>query len=100
MIYGIRLLGLLRAHSIETHLILSDAAKKNVLIETGFTVEEVENMAGLGAVILPPVPAFYCAPASLDDIVDHTVGKILDVLDIDHDLFRRWDGAGPLREDL
>jgi 3-polyprenyl-4-hydroxybenzoate decarboxylase len=47
-----------------------------------------------GAIILPPVPAFYHHPKTIDDIVDHTVGKILDLFDIEHDLFQRWVGAG------
>jgi flavin prenyltransferase len=46
-----------------------------------------------GAVILPPVPGFYLRPQTVADIVDHTVGKVLDVLGIhDHELFRRWSG--------
>jgi 4-hydroxy-3-polyprenylbenzoate decarboxylase len=47
-----------------------------------------------GAVILPPVPGFYQRPQTVDEVVDYTVGKVLDVLGIhDHGLFRRW--AGP-----
>jgi flavin prenyltransferase len=46
-----------------------------------------------GAIILPPVPGFYQRPQTVDDIVDHTIGKVLDVLGIhDHELFRRWEG--------
>ena len=46
-----------------------------------------------GAVILPPVPGCYTRPQTIADIVDHTVGKVLDVLGIhDHELFRRWSG--------
>lgn len=43
-----------------------------------------------GAVILPPMPAFYHHPKTVDDIVDQTVGKVLDQFDIGHDLFKRW----------
>jgi 4-hydroxy-3-polyprenylbenzoate decarboxylase len=46
-----------------------------------------------GAVILPPMPAFYHRPRTVDDIVHHTVGKALDLLGIDHKLYRRWEGA-------
>jgi 4-hydroxy-3-polyprenylbenzoate decarboxylase len=46
-----------------------------------------------GAVILPPVPSFYHQPKTIEDIVAHTVGKILDQFQLDHDLFRRWDGG-------
>lgn len=45
-----------------------------------------------GAVILPPVPGFYQRPRSLMDLVDHSVGKALDQLGIEHTLFRRWTG--------
>ena len=46
-----------------------------------------------GAIILPPVPGFYQRPQTIADIVDHTIGKVLDVLGIhDHELFRRWSG--------
>ena len=46
--------------------------------------------ADSGASILPPVPAFYHKPRSIDDLVDHTVGKVFDLLGIAHDLYRRW----------
>ena len=45
-----------------------------------------------GAVILPPVPGFYQKPKTLMDLVDHSVGKALDQLGIEHHLFRRWTG--------
>ncbi|QLH41163.1 MAG: UbiX family flavin prenyltransferase [Defluviicoccus sp.] len=48
--------------------------------------------AEAGAVILPPMPAFYLRPASLDDIIQQTVGRILDLLQIEHDLCARWEG--------
>lgn len=49
----------------------------------------------LGAIIMPPVPAFYHRPESVQDIVDQTVNRILDQFDIDlpKDLFTRWQGA-------
>lgn len=43
-----------------------------------------------GAVILPPVPAFYHRPSTLDDIINHTVGRVLDHFNIDHNLVKRW----------
>jgi 4-hydroxy-3-polyprenylbenzoate decarboxylase len=43
-----------------------------------------------GAVIMPPVPAFYSKPTSLQEIVDHTVGRLLDWFDIEHSLVQRW----------
>jgi 4-hydroxy-3-polyprenylbenzoate decarboxylase len=46
----------------------------------------------MGAVILPPVPAFYHLPSSLDEVIDHTVTKVLDQFGIDAGLVRRWEG--------
>ncbi len=48
------------------------------------------TVSELGAIIAPPMPAFYAAPASVADIVDHTVGRALDLFDIESDLVRRW----------
>lgn len=55
-------------------------------------LRNMERLAEMGAVILPPVPAFYHQPKTIDDIVDHIVGKTLDVLGIEHNLFQRWSG--------
>lgn len=51
--------------------------------------------AELGAVIMPPVPAFYHCPQTLDDVINQTVNRVLDQFDIDlpEDLFTRWHGA-------
>ena len=172
VIYGIRLLEALKNKEVETHLILSDAGKKNILIETDYTIEDVEGLAsqvhdignlassissgsfrtegmviipctvktlsgvahsyndnlivraadvvlkerrklilvvretplhkghlelmsrvaGLGGIILPPIPAFYHSPRTIDDLLNHTAGKILDLLGIDNSLFTRWKG--------
>jgi len=48
-----------------------------------------------GAVILPPVPGFYIRPSSIEELVDHSVGKALDLLGVDHTLFRRWSRPDP-----
>ena len=52
------------------------------------------QLAEMGAVVMPPVPAFYHRPASLEEVIDQTVNRVLDLLDIelDRDLFRRWQG--------
>ncbi len=172
-IYGIRTLEVLAELGVETHLILSSAAKRIIRLETDWDPEEVarlavhahpedrlsaavasgsfptggmvvvpcsiktlsgiahsynENLlqraadvtlkerrrlilvvretplhrghldlmmraAETGAVILPPIPAFYHRPQTIMDLVDHTVGRILDLLDIPHSLFQRWQGA-------
>ncbi|MEL7623695.1 MAG: UbiX family flavin prenyltransferase [Clostridiales bacterium] len=169
-IYGIRLLEALREAGKESHLILSDWAKKTIEMETDYTVEEVialasyhhslndlgaslssgsfqhqgmviapcsmktlagiaqglelnliiraasvtlkeqrklillpretpltsihlENMltlTRLGVVMMPPVPALYNRPASLDQVVNHTVARVLDHLNIPNELTQRW----------
>ena len=47
-----------------------------------------------GAIIMPPVPAFYARPQTLDDMVNHSVGRCLDLFDIETDLVSRWNGMG------
>lgn len=49
--------------------------------------------AELGALIVPPMPAFYNRPQTLQDIVDHSVGRVLDLFDIDAGVVRRWQGV-------
>ena len=48
------------------------------------------RLAEIGAVILPPIPAMYAFPKTVDDIIAHTVGKALDQFGIEHELFTRW----------
>nr|WP_146691154.1 UbiX family flavin prenyltransferase [Bradyrhizobium canariense] len=48
------------------------------------------QLAEMGAIIAPPVPAFYARPADLAEMVDHTVGRVLDLFDIDAGTVRRW----------
>ena len=47
-----------------------------------------------GAIIMPPVPAFYARPKTLDDMVNHSVGRCLDLFGIETDLVARWGGMG------
>ncbi len=47
-----------------------------------------------GAIVMPPVPAFYARPSSLDEMVNHTVGRCLDLFDLDNNMVKRWDGMG------
>ncbi|HET9291367.1 MAG TPA: UbiX family flavin prenyltransferase [Actinomycetes bacterium] len=61
--------------------------------ETPLSVIHLENMlrvAQAGALVMPPLPAFYARPRSLDEMVDHTVGRVLDHVGVEHDLVRRW----------
>lgn len=64
--------------------------------ETPLSLPAIENMrlAKLaGALILPPVVAYYPRPATVDDVTDFFVGKVLDLLNLEHDLYRRWGGG-------
>lgn len=56
-------------------------------------LRNMERLTEMGAMVMPPVPAFYHKPKTLDDIIDYTVGKILDVFGIKHELFKRWPGC-------
>lgn len=61
--------------------------------ETPLSVIHLENMlrvAKAGAIVMPPVPAFYAKPTNLDEMVAHTVGRMLDHFDVGHELVRRW----------
>jgi 4-hydroxy-3-polyprenylbenzoate decarboxylase len=52
-----------------------------------------------GAIIAPPMPAHYIKPASVEDLVDHHVGRLLDLFDIDAELVRRWQGVKAAAQD-
>ena len=54
-------------------------------------------LAEMGAVILPPLPAFYPRPRTIDDVVDHTVGRALDQLGVPHALVQEWTGTARAR---
>lgn len=170
VIYGVRMLKTLCSLGIETHLVVSEAALRNLAIETAYAISEVESMASfvydvkdvgasiasgsfqtdgmmivpcsikslsaiansfnanlivraadvtlkerrrlvlvvretplheghlelmarvtrMGGVIMPPIPAFYHMPKTIDDLINQTVGKILDLFSIDAGLFKRW----------
>ena len=174
-IYGIRMLEVLRAAGIETHLVLSKSAEMTIAYETDLKAADVRKLADIvypaadvgaaiasgsfqtlgmvvapcsvrsmseiatgvtstlltraadvtlkerrrlvlmlretplhtghlrsmlalsemGAVIAPPVPAFYARPASVADLVDHSVGRVLDLFGIESDLVKRWGEAAP-----
>ncbi len=172
VIYGVRLIEVLKNIGVETHVVMSNAALQTMQLETSYTVEDIHEIADyvykykdigaaissgsfkvdgmviapcsmktlsgiansyddqlivraadvqlkerrklvllvretplnlshlnhmniitqMGGVIFPPVPSFYHQPKSIDDIVDQTVGRVLDQFDIEADIFDRWDG--------
>jgi 4-hydroxy-3-polyprenylbenzoate decarboxylase len=172
-IYGVRLLEALKDAHIETHLVMSDAAKLTMAAETDYTPDFVASLASVvhssrnigaaiasgslrtlgmvvapcsvhtmsdiawgstsnlitraadvvlkerrrlvlllretplhaghirtmaqvtenGAIVMPPVPAFYIKPQSVIDLVDHTVGRVLDLFDIENTLVKPWGGV-------
>jgi 4-hydroxy-3-polyprenylbenzoate decarboxylase len=172
VVYGIRFLEVVRDLGIETHAIVSPAAKVTIKIETNYDPEKVESLAsksyrfndvaasvssgsfktdgmvimpcsmktagGLaagyadnlvlraaevtmkerrpliivpretplttlhlrnlltlseaGVIVVPAMPAFYHNPKNIQDIIDHLVGKVLDLLRVEHNLFKRWQG--------
>jgi 4-hydroxy-3-polyprenylbenzoate decarboxylase len=96
------------AHSLGGDLLVRAAdvvlkeRKKLVLVarETPLHLGHLEAMVSLtrmGAIIFPPVPAFYHRPQTLDDIINQTVTRILDQFNIDVSLFHRWDEEGMSR---
>ena len=89
------------AHGITSNLLTRAAdvvikeRRKLVLVarETPLHAVHLRNMAtlaDLGVIIAPPMPAFYNRPRTLDDIVDHTVGRVLDLFDLDTGNVKRW----------
>lgn len=61
--------------------------------ETPLHLGHLRNMVSVteaGGIIVPPCPAFYHHPKTINDLVHHTIGKVLDLLDIEHSLFKRW----------
>ena len=48
--------------------------------------------ANMGAIIAPPMPAFYALPKTIDDVVNHSIGRVLDLFDLDAGILKRWEG--------
>ena len=91
------------AHSMEDNLItraagvvLKDRRRLILMIrETPFHIGHIENMlkvANYGGIIAPAIPAFYNNPASIEDIVNHSITRILDFFNIETNLIKRWNG--------
>jgi 4-hydroxy-3-polyprenylbenzoate decarboxylase len=62
-------------------------------------IELMLQASRMGAILLPPIPAFYFYPKTIDDLINHTVGKILDLFNMNHHLFNRW-GSPELKKNL
>lgn len=77
-------------------VVLKERRKLVLMVrETPLTTVHLRNMvtvSEMGGIIAPPVPAFYTRPESIDDIINHSVGRVLDLFDIEHPLVRRWQG--------
>jgi len=92
------------AHGLSDNLITRAAdvmlkeRRRLVLVarETPLNLAHLRNMVAvteLGAIVAPPVPAFYNQPTAIDDIVNHTVARILDLFEVEHSgLLQRWEG--------
>jgi 4-hydroxy-3-polyprenylbenzoate decarboxylase len=66
-----------------------------MLRETPLHLGHIRSMAAvteIGAIVYPPVPAFYAKPKTIDEMIDHTLGRVLDLLGVTSDLVRRWPG--------
>jgi 4-hydroxy-3-polyprenylbenzoate decarboxylase len=92
------------AHSYNENLLVraADVCLKErrtlvlVVRETPFHLGHLRlltQLAEMGAVILPPIPGMYARPKTIEDVVNHTVGKAFDQFGIDNALFERWEGA-------
>ncbi len=94
------------AHGLSDNLIARAAdvvlkeRRKLVLMvrETPFNLAHLRNMTAvteMGGIIFPPLPGFYHKPQTMAEMVDHTVGRVLDLFDLPHDLAPRWNGLKP-----
>ena len=73
-----------------------------MLRETPFHAGHIDLMARAtanGAIIMPPVPAFYALPSTLDDVVNQSVGRALELLDVTVGGIKRWDGGSAVAEE-
>jgi 4-hydroxy-3-polyprenylbenzoate decarboxylase len=69
--------------------------------ETPFNLAHLRNMTAvteMGGIVFPPLPGFYHKPASIDEMVDHTVARVIDLFGIDNTIAPRWQGMAPQRD--
>jgi flavin prenyltransferase len=65
--------------------------------ETPFNLAHLRNMTSvteMGGIVFPPLPSFYHRPATISEMVDHTIGRVLDLYGLEHALAPRWPGIG------
>ena len=93
------------AHAFSDNLITRAAdvvlkeRRRLVLVtrEAPLNLAHLRNMVAvteMGGVIFPPVPAFYSGAQTIDDLVNHSVGRVLDLFGVEHESIRRWQGIG------
>ena len=66
--------------------------------ETPLHLAHLRNMVAvteMGGIVCPPLPAFYLRPQTVEDVVNHSVARVLDLIDVDHQLAPRWQGLEP-----
>jgi 4-hydroxy-3-polyprenylbenzoate decarboxylase len=96
------------AHGLADNLVVRTAdvmlkeRKKLVIVprETPLSIIHLENMLSVsraGACLVPPMPAFYNHPSTIDDIVNHLVARVIDQFGLQNELTRRWGEAGQLQ---
>jgi 4-hydroxy-3-polyprenylbenzoate decarboxylase len=85
-------------------VILKERRKLVLMVrETPFHLGHLRSMTQvteMGAIVMPPVPAFYTRPTTLQDIVDHSVGRALDLLGLDNSLMSRWGETLSLKGEI
>jgi polyprenyl P-hydroxybenzoate/phenylacrylic acid decarboxylase-like protein len=70
--------------------------------ETPLNLAHLRNMVAvteMGGIVMPPMPAFYAMPKTIDDLVDHTIGRILDLFGVETKKVKRWKGMKGAQED-
>src|SRR5205809_690315 len=91
--YGVRLLEVLATHSVPTWLLISSHGWRLLAEECAITDDkQLKKATEAGALVLPAAPGFYHKPQQVRDLVDFVVQRILDQLEIDVRLVKRWGG--------
>jgi 4-hydroxy-3-polyprenylbenzoate decarboxylase len=79
-------------------VVLKDRRRLVLMVrETPLHLGHLRSMAQVteaGAIVMPPVPAFYAKPRSIDEMIDHSIGRVLDMFEIKNDLVKRWGEGG------